>query len=62
MKVIEIVPKVEVKNNKILSLVYTPGVSKSCLKIKDNLDKVFDLTNRSNSIAVLFELFPTCVK
>ncbi len=53
MKVIEIVPKVEVKNNKILSLVYTPGVSKSCLKIKDNLDKVFDLTNRSNSIAVL---------
>ena len=38
MKAIEIVPKVKVKNNKILSLVYTPGVSKSCLKIKENLD------------------------
>lgn len=53
MKAIEIVPKVKVKNNKILSLVYTPGVSKSCLKIKENLEKVFELTNRSNSVAVL---------
>lgn len=53
MKTIEIVPKVKVKNNKILSLVYTPGVSESCLKIKENIKKVFELTNRSNSIAVL---------
>lgn len=42
MKAIEIVPKVKVKNNKILSLVYTPGVSKSCLKIKENLEKVLN--------------------
>lgn len=53
MKAIEIIPKVKVKNKKILSLVYTPGVSQSCLKIKDNLEKVFELTNRSNSVAVL---------
>lgn len=53
MKCIEIIPKVKVKNKKILSLVYTPGVSKSCLKIKDNVMSVFELTNRSNSIAVL---------
>jgi len=53
MKSIEIIPKVKVKNKKILSLVYTPGVSKSCLKIKDDIEKVFELTNRSNSIAVL---------
>lgn len=53
MKTIEIIPKVKVKNNKILSLVYTPGVSLSCLKIKENLEKVFELTNRSNSVAVL---------
>lgn len=62
MKVIEIVPKVEVKNNKILSLVYTPGVSKSCLKIKEDIDKVFELTNRSNSIAVLSNSFEDSMK
>ncbi len=53
MKSIEITPKVKVKNSKILSLVYTPGVSESALKIKENIEKVFELTNRSNSIAVL---------
>ncbi|MDO5436997.1 MAG: NADP-dependent malic enzyme [bacterium] len=62
MKTIEIVPKVKVKNNKILSLVYTPGVSKSCLKIKENIEKVFELTNRSNSIAVLSYDYEMSVK
>ncbi len=62
MKVIEIVSKVKVKNNKILSLVYTPGVSLSCLKIKENIEKVFELTNRSNSIAVLSHDYELSVK
>lgn len=62
MKAIEIIPKVKVKNKKILSLVYTPGVSKSCLKIKDDIEKVFELTNRSNSIAVLSYNFEDSMK
>ncbi len=53
MKTIEIVPKVKVKNNKMLSLVYTPGVAESSLKIKNNPEKAFELTNRSNSVGVL---------
>lgn len=32
MKAIEIIPKVKVKNKKILSLVYTPGFLKAVLK------------------------------
>lgn len=62
MKNIEIVPKLKVKDKKILSLVYTPGVSKSCLKIKENLEKVFELTNRSNSVAVLSYDYEMSVK
>lgn len=62
MKAIEIIPKVKVKNKKILSLVYTPGVSKSCLKIKNDIEKVFELTNRSNSIAVLSYNFEDSMK
>ena len=62
MKCIEIVPKIKVKNKKILSLVYTPGVAQSCLKIKDNIEKVFELTNRSNSVAVLSYDYEMSVK
>ncbi len=62
MKSIEIVPKLKVKDKKILSLVYTPGVSKSCLKIKQNPEKVFELTNRSNSVAVLSYDYEMSVK
>lgn len=50
---IEIRPKVEVKDKETLALVYTPGVAKSCLEIKEGYDRVFELTNRSNSIAVV---------
>lgn len=58
MKIIEIVSKVKVENKKLLALVYTPGVAKSSTAIYEDYDKVFDLTNRSNSIAVLsFDYF-----
>lgn len=53
MKAIEIVSKIKIKNGKILSMVYTPGVSESCLRIKDKIEKVFELTNRANSMAIL---------
>lgn len=49
----KIVSKVEVRDKKALSIVYTPGVAASCLKIKENIDTSFDYTNRENSIAVI---------
>ncbi len=58
MKIIEIVSKVKVENKKLLALVYTPGVAKSSTAIYEDYDKIFDLTNRSNSVAVLsFDYF-----
>ena len=59
---IEIIPKFEVKNKKILSLIYTPGVAKSSIAIKEKPDRVFDLTNRSNSIAILSHNYETSLK
>lgn len=53
MKTIEIVPKIEVNSKEKLALVYTPGVANSSNAIYQDYDKVFDLTNRSNSVAVL---------
>ncbi len=53
MKSIEIVPKIKVENKKMLALIYTPGVAKSSTAIYEDYDKVFDLTNRSNSVGVL---------
>jgi len=58
MKTVEIVSKVKVDSKKLLALVYTPGVAKSSTAIYEDYDKVFDLTNRSNSVAVLaFDYF-----
>ena len=53
MKTIEIIPKITVDNKEKLALIYTPGVAKSSSAIHTDYDKVFDLTNRSNSIGVL---------
>ncbi len=50
---IEIVSKIEVDTNKKLALVYTPGVAESSMEIYNNPDRVFDLTNRSNSIGII---------
>jgi len=50
---IEVTTKVAVCDKKTLALVYTPGVAESCLEIKENLDRSFDLTNRPNSVAVI---------
>ena len=52
-KSIVVKPKIEVEDKKILSLVYTPGVGEACKKIVENKEKIFDLTNRENSVAVI---------
>lgn len=52
-KGIKIVSKVEVKDKEALSIVYTPGVAASCLKIKENAETSYDYTNRENSAAVI---------
>ena len=52
-KGINIIPKVSVNSREELSLVYTPGVGASCLKIKENADASYIYTNRINSVAVI---------
>ncbi len=50
---IEINSRVEVKNAEALSLAYTPGVAEPCLVIEKNIDSSYELTRRSNLIAVV---------
>ena len=50
---IEINSRVSVKNAKDLSLAYTPGVAQPCLEIQKDYSKSFELTRRSNLIAVV---------
>ena len=52
-KGINIIPKVSVNSREELSLVYTPGVGASCLKIKENTESSYIYTNRINSVAVI---------
>jgi malate dehydrogenase (oxaloacetate-decarboxylating) len=49
---LKIVPKIPIENNGILSLVYTPGVGSSSLKIQENPDMLPVLTNTVNSVGV----------
>lgn len=52
-KFIEYIPKINPDSSEVLSLIYTPGVGYSCLKIKDNDGLSFRYTNRENSVAVI---------
>ena len=45
--------KRQLKNQKDLSIAYTPGVAKVCLDIKDNPDLIYDYTCKKNSVAVV---------
>lgn len=49
----KIVIKIPVDSKEILSLVYTPGVGSSCLKISENPELTQVLTNKLNSVAVI---------
>ena len=50
---IEVVCKVPCKTKDDLSLAYTPGVAEPCLAIRDNPEKSYELTRRSNLVAVI---------
>ncbi len=50
---IEVVPKVPIRSMKDFSIWYTPGVAGPARKIADDLDEVFELTSRWNTVAVI---------
>lgn len=50
---IEIVSRAAVTDSKSLSLAYTPGVAEPCLEIQNDTDKSYELTRRSNLVAVI---------
>ncbi len=50
---IEVVSRVEVSGREDLSLAYTPGVAEPCMAIHTDIDKSYELTRRSNLVAVV---------
>ncbi len=50
---IEVVARCPVETREDMSLAYTPGVAEACLVIKDDVNKSFELTRRSNLVAVV---------
>lgn len=50
---IEVVSRVAVKSRDDLSLAYTPGVAEPCLEINKDINKSYELTRRSNLVAVV---------
>src|SRR5499426_2660676 len=50
---IEIRNKVAVRTRDDLSMVYTPGVARVCLAIKDDRQRAFSLTIKHNTVAVV---------
>ncbi|MDR1901255.1 MAG: NAD-dependent malic enzyme [Treponema sp.] len=50
---LETVPKMPVTGKTDLSLAYTPGVAQPCLEIQKNPEKVWELTGRWNTVAVV---------
>jgi malate dehydrogenase (oxaloacetate-decarboxylating) len=50
---IEVVSRVPIKSREDLSLAYTPGVAEPCLAIQKEYNKSYELTRRSNLVAVI---------
>jgi malate dehydrogenase (oxaloacetate-decarboxylating) len=50
---IEIAPKVPVNSYDDFAIWYTPGVADPCKEIERDPEKVFDYTNKSNSVAIV---------
>lgn len=50
---IEVVARAKVDNKDALSLAYTPGVAQPCLEIQKDINKSYELTRRSNLVAVI---------
>jgi len=50
---IEVVPKVPLKTRADLSMAYTPGVARVCEAIQQDPEKVFTLTIKKNTVAIV---------
>ena len=50
---IEVVSRAPINSREDLSLAYTPGVAEPCLEINKDINKSYDLTRRSNLVAVV---------
>ncbi|MBN2421516.1 NADP-dependent malic enzyme [Candidatus Woesearchaeota archaeon] len=50
---LEVVSKHKIKDKKDMSLLYTPGVAEPCKEIAKNPEKVFELTIKKNSVAIV---------
>ena len=50
---IEVISRAPINTKEDLSLAYTPGVAEPCVKIKENPELSFELTRRSNLVAVI---------
>ena len=50
---IEVVTRCDIKSREDLSLAYTPGVAEPCLEIEKDESKSYELTRRSNLVAVI---------
>ncbi len=50
---IEVVCRAPLETRDDLSLAYTPGVAQPCLEIQKDIDKSYELTRRSNLVAVI---------
>ena len=50
---IEVVTRCPIESREDLSLAYTPGVAEPCLVINKDIDKSYELTRRSNLVAVI---------
>ena len=50
---IEVIARCPAETREDLSLAYTPGVAEACLEINKDIDKSYELTRRSNLVAVV---------
>ena len=50
---LSITPKIKIKDRHDLSLAYTPGVAQPCREIVKDKNKVYELTIKKNSVAVI---------
>ncbi len=50
---IQTMPKVPIHDRKDLSIWYTPGVAAPCKEIKEDPEKVYEYTNKGNTVAVI---------
>jgi len=50
---IEVISRVDIQSKKDLSLAYTPGVAEPCMVINKDIDESWNLTRRSNLVAVI---------